>query len=231
MKEKTATESNFRYIVKISLFLFMMVYAGVFIQDYFIEIFKNKNASIMPLVLWFFITWIVLCAILYFLYINIFEFTFSALLLGWITIFPAMLFSFLTGFYSTSLVEKNYVGLYWKEEINLPDSEPDEVTHKTFIFQKGDPKIPGEHDRIYQEYGFEPYEKDFIFWQTGYYMGHDPEHIIDSNTLISMDMGVVLGIYPIIECFSLSIKYFLFLIWIPILLLYFKGIKYDFKMD
>ena len=209
----------------------MTVYAGIFILDYIVDIFQNENVSVMPVMVWFFISWTILCGFLYFLKIDFFEFSFQAFLIGWIITLIAKLVCLVTGFYSISLVSKNYSGLYWEEEIYYVDREPEKTVHKTFIFDKYDPQINREIDRIIEEFDFEPYEEKFIFWQTGYFKGYNPEHILNGKTLSSMDFGVVLGIYPLIECMSQALKYFLFLIWIPIMLLYFKGYQYDFKLQ
>lgn len=209
----------------------MMVYAGVFMMDYLVEVFKNKSVSIAPMILWFFISWIVLCGFLYFLKIDFFEFSFQAFIIGWIIPYIAKMACLVTGLYFINLACTNYTGIFWEEEIYNVDREPDKIVHKTFIYNKNDPKIMDEHDRIKEKFDLEPYEENFIFWQSGYFKGYNPNLILDGNTNVSLDFGILLGVYPVIECMSQSLKYFLFLIWLPIVLLYFKGYKYDFKLQ
>ncbi|MDH7462585.1 hypothetical protein QEG73_14910 [Chitinophagaceae bacterium 26-R-25] len=129
-------------------------------------------------------------------------------------------------FETVSIFNTRFVGLSGNEEVNVLDSNGDDVIqtshNKSFVFSKDDARIDDESTNLEEKFEDGMDKEKFIFWQTALASGYNPAYIETYTCCSSYEDKLVLygtvGPTVIFETFLKAINRTAIFFFVPILI-------------
>jgi len=142
---------------------------------------------------------------------------------GLIVVFFTIVIWVFTKSYNLNLIEGSYIGIAGSDDIEGDDGEYEIHTSPTFVFKKGDAMIKQQMAVVDEEHD-ESFEEKFIFWQTAFAAGYDPNYIkqYSNDGSHKIELLITTGILVLFECFVTSLPFAICYMVIPLILFLFK---------